>query len=42
VDGVVREGRFILMELEIIEPMLYFGANETAGEMFARKLMERI
>jgi glutathione synthase/RimK-type ligase-like ATP-grasp enzyme len=42
VDGVVRHGRFILMELEIIEPMLYFGANQAAGEMFARKLMERI
>jgi glutathione synthase/RimK-type ligase-like ATP-grasp enzyme len=42
VDGIVRDDKFILMELEVIEPMLYFGANSAAGELFARKLMERI
>jgi glutathione synthase/RimK-type ligase-like ATP-grasp enzyme len=42
VDGIVRDGQFILMELEIIEPMLYFGANTTAAEMFAEKLIERL
>ena len=42
VDGVVRDGRFILMELEVIEPMLYLGGNERAAELFAAKVMERI
>ncbi len=42
VDGVIRDGRFILGELEVIEPMLYFGENGKAAEMFASKLMERI
>jgi glutathione synthase/RimK-type ligase-like ATP-grasp enzyme len=42
VDGIVRDGRFVLMELEIIEPMLYFGADAAAAEMFAEKLMERL
>ncbi len=42
VDGVVRDGRFILMELEVIEPMLYFGENDRAAEMFAEKLMQHL
>jgi glutathione synthase/RimK-type ligase-like ATP-grasp enzyme len=42
VDGVVRDGRFVVMELEVIEPMLYFGTNEGAAEMFARELMRRM
>ena len=42
VDGVVRDGTFVLMELELIEPMLYIGANEGAAEMFATALMERM
>lgn len=42
VDGVLRDGRFILMELEVIEPMLYFGSNAAAAEMFAEKLIERL
>jgi glutathione synthase/RimK-type ligase-like ATP-grasp enzyme len=42
VDGVVRDGQFVLMELELIEPMLYIGGNGGAAEMFARKLIERL
>ncbi|MGZ4789657.1 MAG: ATP-grasp domain-containing protein, partial [Terriglobales bacterium] len=42
VDGVVRDRRFILMELEIIEPMLYFGTDTAAAEMFAEKLVQRV
>lgn len=42
VDGVLRDGRFILGELELIEPMLYFGENERAAELFAEKLLERM
>ncbi|ABF42870.1 conserved hypothetical protein [Candidatus Koribacter versatilis Ellin345] len=42
VDGVVRGGRFVLMELEVIEPMLYLGGNVAAAEMFAEKLLARI
>jgi glutathione synthase/RimK-type ligase-like ATP-grasp enzyme len=42
VDGVVREGRFILMELELIEPMLYFGENLAAAEIFADAIVNRL
>jgi glutathione synthase/RimK-type ligase-like ATP-grasp enzyme len=42
VDGIVRDGRFLLMELEVIEPMLYFGANIAAGERFADALLQRL
>lgn len=42
VDGVVRDGRFILGELELIEPMLYFGENENAANVFADKLVQRL
>ncbi len=42
VDGVLRDGQFILMELELIEPMLYFGENGAAADKFAEKLLARI
>lgn len=42
VDGILRGGQFVLMELELIEPMLYFGENTAAAEMFAEKLIERL
>ncbi len=42
VDGIVRDGRFILMELELIEPMLYFGTNTAAAEMFAEKILDHL
>jgi glutathione synthase/RimK-type ligase-like ATP-grasp enzyme len=35
VDGVERDGRLVLMELELIEPVLYFGADPGAADRFA-------
>ena len=42
VDGVLRDGHFILMELEAIEPMLYIGENQRAADLFAATLLDRI
>ena len=36
VDGVVRNGTFILMELELLEPSLFFELNPSAAGMFTR------
>ena len=33
--GVERDGRFLLMELEINEPVLYIGSSDGAAERFA-------
>ncbi len=35
VDGIERDGRFLLMELEINEPFLYLGSSSTAADRFA-------
>jgi hypothetical protein len=35
VDGVVREGAFVLMELELIEPVLYLGTDPRAAARLA-------
>lgn len=35
VDGVVVDGEFVLMELELIEPDLFFRANPTAADRLA-------
>jgi hypothetical protein len=35
VDGVNRNGRFVLMELEINEPFLFLGYSEEAAQRFA-------
>ena len=37
VDGVEREGEFVLMELELIEPQLFLGLGAAAGAL-ARKI----
>ncbi|KRE88382.1 hypothetical protein ASG87_07155 [Frateuria sp. Soil773] len=42
VDGVVSQGRFLLMELEMIEPFLHLGARPEAAERFARNLHKRL
>ena len=34
VDGVIRDGQFLLMELEINEPSLFFEFSEKGVEMF--------
>ena len=35
VDGIERDGRFVLMELEINEPFLYIGSSSGAAKRFA-------
>ncbi len=42
VDGILRQDRFLLMELELIEPMLYFGENQAAADAFAEKIVARL
>lgn len=38
VDGIVHDGIFLLMELELTEPQLYFDMNPKATVVFARAL----
>jgi glutathione synthase/RimK-type ligase-like ATP-grasp enzyme len=40
VDGIERQERLVLMELELIEPVLYFAADATAPDRFAAALAE--
>ena len=42
VDGVISEGRFLLMELEMIEPCLHFEGRREAAERFAENLRKRL
>jgi glutathione synthase/RimK-type ligase-like ATP-grasp enzyme len=42
VDGVVVDGRFRLMELEMIEPALFLAQHPQAAETFARNLRRRL
>ncbi|MEO7073584.1 MAG: hypothetical protein ABI300_11780 [Rhodanobacter sp.] len=42
VDGVVCAGRFLLMELEMIEPFLFLGARPDAAERLARLISGRV
>ena len=42
VDGVVAEGRFLLMELEMIEPYLFLAHRPDAAEQFAGNLRKRL
>lgn len=42
VDGVVSQGRFLLMELEMIEPFLHLGVSPAAAERFAGNLQKRL
>lgn len=37
VDGVILNGRFALMELELIEPYLFFGYKQGAIELFVKE-----
>ena len=39
VDGVEREGRFVLMELEINEPFLFIASSSGAAERFAEAVI---
>lgn len=42
VDGVVAGGEFLLMELECIDPVLFFAAHPPAAARFARRIEERV
>jgi glutathione synthase/RimK-type ligase-like ATP-grasp enzyme len=42
VDGVISQGGFLLMELEMIEPFLHLGARPEAAERFAGHLQKRL
>jgi glutathione synthase/RimK-type ligase-like ATP-grasp enzyme len=42
IDAVAREGRLVLMELELIEPELFLGLAEGAAERFAAAIVGRM
>lgn len=42
IDAVARDGKLLLMELELIEPELFLGLAEGAAERFARAIIRRI
>lgn len=42
VDGVVRGGRFEVMELELVEPSLFLGESPGAAGRFAQALVESL
>lgn len=42
VDGVVRDGRFLLMELEIFEPLMFLSRHPEAPARFARAIERRL
>jgi glutathione synthase/RimK-type ligase-like ATP-grasp enzyme len=42
VDGVIQGGRFLLMELELLEPTLYLDAHTEAPVRFARAILDVI
>lgn len=42
VDGVVSEGRFLLMELEIFEPLMFLSRHPEAPARFARAIERRL
>ncbi|HEY7406048.1 MAG TPA: hypothetical protein VIB39_21155 [Candidatus Angelobacter sp.] len=41
-DAVARNGKLILMELELIEPELFLGLADDAAETFARAIVRRM
>jgi len=42
IDAVARNGRLVLMELELIEPELFLGLAEGATERFAEAIVRRV
>jgi glutathione synthase/RimK-type ligase-like ATP-grasp enzyme len=42
IDAVARDGKLVLMELELIEPELFLGLAEGAAERFAKAIVRRI
>jgi len=42
VDGVIRGGRFLLMELEVFEPLMFLARHPEAPGRFARAIQRRL
>jgi glutathione synthase/RimK-type ligase-like ATP-grasp enzyme len=42
IDAVARDGKLVLMELELIEPELFLGLAEGAAERFAEAIVRRV
>lgn len=42
VDGIVHAGRFLLMELELVEPYLYLAGQPDASAQLARGIVRRL
>ena len=42
VDGVVRDGKFLLMELEVFEPLMFLARHPEAPMRFARAIEKRL
>jgi len=42
VDGVVMDGALVVTELELVEPMLYFGWEASAADRFAEGLLASV
>ena len=42
VDGVVKDGRFLLMELEVFEPLMFLACDPEAPGRFARAIRDRL
>lgn len=42
VDGIVRDGDFLLLEVEMLEPSLFLDSCEDAPSRFARAIIERL
>jgi glutathione synthase/RimK-type ligase-like ATP-grasp enzyme len=42
VDGVVKDGRFLLMELEVFEPLMFLSRHPEAAGRFARAIERRL
>ena len=42
VDGVIKDGRFLLMELEVFEPLMFLARHPEAPGRFARAVVARL
>lgn len=42
VDGVIRDGKFLLMELEVFEPLMFLARHPEAPVRFARAIQRRL
>jgi len=42
VDGIVKDGQFLLMELEIFEPLMFLSRHPDAPARFARAILNHL